>query len=89
LHQGGEGIPIELTDAERRTAIKAAKAMGLPICGVDMMRSSRGPLVLEVNSSPGFGIEKVTDINVAEKIVDYIEQTAKASRRKIKDKVGA
>jgi len=88
LHQGGEGIPIELTPAERKTAVKAAKAMGLPICGVDMMRSSRGPLVLEVNSSPGFGIEKVTGVNVAEKILDYVEEIAKAPRRK-RDKIGA
>jgi ribosomal protein S6--L-glutamate ligase len=88
LHQGGEAIPIELTPAERKTAIKAAKAMGLPICGVDMMRSARGPLVLEVNSSPGFGIEKVTGINVAEKIIDYIEDNAKSRRRKT-DKIGA
>lgn len=87
LHQGGEGLPVELTPAERRTAIKAAKAMGLPICGVDMMRSARGPLVLEVNSSPGFGIEKVTGADVAEKIIDYVEQNAKARRKK--DKVGA
>lgn len=87
LHQGGEGKPIKLTDEERKTAQKAAKAMGLPICGVDMMRSARGPLVLEVNSSPGFGIENVTGHNVAEKIIDYVEQTAKAGRRK--DRVGA
>lgn len=87
LHQGGEGIVIKLSDEERRTAIKAAKAMGLPICGVDMMRSDRGPLVLEVNSSPGFGIEKVTGRNVAEKIIEYVEQNAKSGRRK--DKVGA
>lgn len=87
LHQGGEGLPVELTVAERRTAVKAAKAMGLPICGVDMMRSSRGPLVLEVNSSPGFGIEKVTGIDIAEKIIDYVEQNAKAKRKK--DKIGA
>ncbi|MDL2341703.1 MAG: RimK family alpha-L-glutamate ligase [Patescibacteria group bacterium] len=87
LHQGGEGIPVKLTDEERKTAQKAAKAMGLPICGVDLMRSARGPLVLEVNSSPGFGIEKVTNHNVAAKILDYIEQNAKARRKK--DKVGA
>lgn len=87
LHQGGEGIPVKLTDEERKIAQKAAKAMGLPICGVDMMRSARGPLVLEVNSSPGFGIEKVTNHNVAAKILDYIEQNAKARRKK--DKVGA
>ena len=87
LHQGGEGMAIKLTDAERRTALKAAKAMGLPVCGVDMMRSSRGPLVLEVNSSPGFGIEKVTGRDVAGKILDYIEQNAKGKRRR--DRVGA
>src|ERR1700692_3458384 len=78
LHQGGEGTPIKLTDEERKTAQKAAKAMGLTIAGVDLMRSNRGPLVLEVNSSPGFGIEKITGHNVAEKIIDYIEQGAKA-----------
>lgn len=87
LHQGGSGTPIKLTEEERKTAQRAAKAMGLPICGVDMMRSERGPLVLEVNSSPGFGIEKVTERNVASKIIDYVEQAAKAGRRK--DKVGA
>lgn len=87
LHQGGEGKPIKLTDEERKTAQKAAKAMGLAICGVDMMRSNRGPLVLEVNSSPGFGIEKVTGHNVAAKILDYIEQNAKGKRRR--DRVGA
>ncbi len=87
LHQGGEGIPVKLTDEERKTAQKAAKAMGLSVCGVDMMRSERGPLVLEVNSSPGFGIENVTGHNVADKIIDYAEIVAKTGRRK--DKVGA
>ncbi|HSX05728.1 MAG TPA: RimK family alpha-L-glutamate ligase [Candidatus Saccharimonadales bacterium] len=87
LHQGGQGSTVRLTDEERKTAQKAAKAMGLPICGVDMMRSDRGPLVLEVNSSPGFGIEKVTGHNVAERIIEYVEQHAKSGRRK--DKVGA
>jgi ribosomal protein S6--L-glutamate ligase len=87
LHQGGEGTIVKLTDEERKTALRAAKAMGLSICGVDMMRSDRGPLVLEVNPSPGFGIEKVTGRNVSEKIIEYIEQNAKAKRRK--DRIGA
>jgi ribosomal protein S6--L-glutamate ligase len=87
IHQGGEGKSIKLTDEERKTAQKAAKAMGLSICGVDMMRSARGPLVLEVNSSPGFAIETVTGRNVASKILDYIEQNAKGKRRR--DRVGA
>lgn len=87
-HQGGEGVPVKLTDDERKTALKAAKAMGLPICGVDMMRSSRGPLVLEVNSSASIKTpETVTGRNVAEKIIEYIEQNAK--RRPKKDKIGA
>ena len=84
---GGEGTAIKLTDEERKTAQKAAKAMGLSICGVDMVRSERGPLVLEVNASPGFGIEKVTGRNVAEKIIEYVEQNAKKQRRK--DRIGA
>ena len=87
LHQGGEGSPVKLTDEERKTAQKAAKTMGLTICGVDMMRSSRGPLVLEVNASPGFGIEKVTGHNVAAKIIDYVEQNAQRTRKK--DRIGA
>jgi ribosomal protein S6--L-glutamate ligase len=87
LHQGGQGKVVKLTDEERKTAQKAAKAMGLPICGVDMMRSDRGPLVLEVNPSPGFGIESVTSRNVAGKILDYVEQNARGKRRR--DRVGA
>jgi len=87
LHQGGEGTSVKLTEEERKTVIKAAKAMGLSICGVDVMRSDRGPLILEVNSSPGFGIEKVTGRNVAAKIIEYVEQNANRSRRR--DRVGA
>lgn len=87
LHQGGAGVAIKLTDEERKTAIKAARTMGLNVCGVDLMRSARGPLVLEVNSSPGFGIETVVGRNVAGPIVDYIELNAK--RRNKKDKIGA
>jgi len=87
LHQGGEGVEVKLTSEERRIAIKAAKAMGLSICGVDMMRSEHGPLVLEVNASPGFAIEKVTGANVAEKVIEYAEQAAKNGHSK--DKVGA
>ncbi len=88
IHQGGQGTSIKLTDEERKTATRAAKAMGLPICGVDMMRSDKGPLVLEVNSSPGLeGIERVTKRNVAGKIIEYVEQNAHRQRRK--DRVGA
>ena len=86
-----------LVEKEKVTAIAAAKAMGLGVCGVDMIISKRGPLVMEVNSSPGLeGIEKSTNINVAAKIMDYIEKNIKPSdststvKRKIKkDTIGA
>lgn len=84
LHQGGEGVSVRLAAEERRTAIKAAKTMGLAVCGVDMMRSERGPLVLEVNVSPGFYIEKVTGANVAAKVIDYAESLTRPARRKSK-----
>jgi len=87
LHKGGEGTVVKLTDEEKKAAVKAAKAMGLNIAGVDLMRSDRGPLILEVNASPGFGIEKVTGRNVAGAIIEYVELNAK--RRNKKDKVGA
>jgi ribosomal protein S6--L-glutamate ligase len=87
IHKGGEGTIIKLTDEEKKMAIKAARAMGLHIAGVDLMRSHRGPLVLEVNASPGFGIEKITSRNVAAKIIEYVEQNANRSIKK--DKIGA
>ncbi len=87
LHQGGVGEVVKLTDVERRTAQKAAKAMGLSIAGVDMLRTASGPQVLEVNCSPGFGIEKITGRNVAASIIEYTEHSAKTGRRK--DKIGA
>lgn len=87
LHKGGEGTKVKLTEEERKMAIKAARAMGLNVAGVDLMRSARGPLVLEVNASPGFGVEKVTGRDVATPIIEYLEQNAK--RRPKKDKIGA
>jgi len=87
LHKGGEGVSVKLTENERKMAVKAAKAMGLNVAGVDLMRSNRGPLILEVNASPGFGIEKVTGRNVAGSIIEYIEMNAKRNNKK--DKIGA
>lgn len=87
LHKGGEGVSVKLTEEERKTAVKAAKAMGLHVAGVDLMRSEHGPLVLEVNASPGFGVEKITGRNVAAAVIEYVEMNAK--RRNKKDKVGA
>lgn len=89
LHRGGNANLIKLSRAEKSTALNAAKAMGLAIAGVDMLQSKRGPMVLEVNSSPGLeGIEKATGVDIAGKIVDYIETTAK-KKRLPKDKVKA
>ena len=87
LHKGASAVAVKLTEEERKVAIKAARAMGLNVAGVDMMRSERGPLVLEVNASPGFGVEKVTGRDVAGAIIEYVEMNAK--RRNRKDKVGA
>lgn len=86
-HQGGQGAMVKLTDEERKTAVKAARAMGLPICGVDIMRSERGPLVLEVNSSASIKTpELITGRDIATKIIEYVEVNAKVRHRK--DKIG-
>ena len=78
LHRGGSSKIIELTVEEKYTAILAAKAVGLGIAGVDMLQSERGPLVLEVNSSPGLeGIEKTTGEDIAGRIIAYIEKNVK------------
>ncbi|MCL6219673.1 30S ribosomal protein S6--L-glutamate ligase [Zunongwangia pacifica] len=77
LHRGGSAEAIELSDEEEIAAVKAAKAMGLGVAGVDMIQSSRGPLILEVNSSPGLeGIEKATGKDIAKTIIRYIEKHA-------------
>jgi len=74
LHRGGTGSPVQLSTAERRIALRAAKVLGLGIAGVDLLRSARGPLVLEVNASPGLeGIETVSNVDVAGAVVQNIE----------------
>tara|TARA_B100000427_G_C15478994_1_gene582050 strand:- start:342 stop:1211 length:870 start_codon:yes stop_codon:yes gene_type:complete len=74
VHRGGQTNQVKLTDQEIHIAVKACNILGLSIAGVDLMRSDRGPLILEVNSSPGFqGIESCTQINIADKIFQYIE----------------
>jgi ribosomal protein S6--L-glutamate ligase len=73
LHRGGAAARVRLTPEERSTAIRAAKAMGLRVAGVDLLRSNHGPVVMEVNSSPGLeGIEKATEVDVAGKIIDFV-----------------
>lgn len=78
VHQGGKASKVILSSQERSIAISAAKTMGLKVAGVDLIRSNYGPLVLEINSSPGLeGIEKATHVNIAGKIIQYIEKNAK------------
>jgi len=81
LHRGGSAQPVKITPAERSTALSAAKAMGLNVCGVDMLRSNHGPVVMEVNSSPGLeGVETATGIDVAAKIIEFVEKNAKPNK---------
>jgi ribosomal protein S6--L-glutamate ligase len=89
LHRGGTATVVKLTKAEKHAAITAAKKVGLDVAGVDMIPSNRGPLILEVNSSPGLeGIEGATQVDIAGKIFKYLE--VNAGKKKIqKDKVNA
>ncbi|NOU51997.1 30S ribosomal protein S6--L-glutamate ligase [Pseudoalteromonas sp. JBTF-M23] len=81
LHRGGSASLVRITPEERKTAVAAAKAMGLNVAGVDLLRSSRGPLVMEVNSSPGLeGIEKATGKDIAGMIIEFIEKNAASKR---------
>ncbi len=83
LHRGGSAATIKISPEERSTAIRAAKSMGLNVCGVDMLRANHGPVVMEVNSSPGLeGVEKATGIDVAGKIIEYLESHAKPGKTK-------
>ena len=85
LHRGGSATKIRISPEERATAIRAAKTMGLNVCGVDMLRSNHGPVVMEVNSSPGLeGFEKATGLDVATKIIEFLEVHAQAGKTKTK-----
>lgn len=81
LHRGGQALPIRITPQERQTAVRAARLMGLNVAGVDLLRSNRGPLVMEINSSPGLeGVEKATGIDVAGKIIQFLEHKLRPVR---------
>ena len=85
LHRGGSAQVIKITPEERSTALRAAKHMGLNVCGVDMLRSNHGPVIMEVNSSPGLeGIEAATGKDVAGMIVDFIAANAKVGKTRTK-----
>jgi ribosomal protein S6--L-glutamate ligase len=87
LHRGGTAELAKITPTERRTAVRAARAMGLNVAGVDLIRSNHGPLVLEVNSSPGLeGIEEASGKDVAGAIIDFIEENAKPGRTRTRGK---
>ena len=87
LHRGGSARPAKITPQERATAIAAARAMGLNVCGVDMLRSNHGPVVMEVNSSPGLeGVETATGVDVAGKIIEFIEKNAKPGKTRTRGK---
>ncbi len=77
LHRGGIGEKVRITPQERAMAVKAARTLGLNVCGVDMIRSKSGPLVMEVNSSPGIeGLEKASGVDVASLIIEFLERNA-------------
>jgi ribosomal protein S6--L-glutamate ligase len=87
LHRGGSGEMVRVTPQERSAAVAAARTLGLNVCGVDMLRSKSGPLVLEVNSSPGIeGLEKATGIDVAGLMVDFLERHAAPGQTRTKGK---
>jgi ribosomal protein S6--L-glutamate ligase len=83
LHRGGKAQSIRITPEERSTAVRAAKIMGLNACGVDMLRSNHGPVVMEVNSSPGLeGVERATGKDVAGAIIGFLEKNARPNKTK-------
>ena len=87
LHRGGSAEIIKITPEERSTAVRSAKVMGLNVAGVDLLRSNHGPVVMEVNSSPGLeGIEKATGKDVAALIIEFIEKNAKQGKTRTRGK---
>ncbi|EEX08767.1 ribosomal protein S6 modification protein [Ruegeria lacuscaerulensis ITI-1157] len=87
LHRGGSAQVVKLSPEERATAVRAAKTMGLNACGVDMLRANHGPVVMEVNSSPGLeGVEKATGLDIAGKMIEFLEKNAKPGATKTKNK---
>lgn len=89
LHRGGTAKKIKLTPEERSTAVRASKILGLNVAGVDMLRSNHGPVVMEVNSSPGLeGIERATEVDVASRVIELIEAHASKGRVKARAKKG-
>jgi ribosomal protein S6--L-glutamate ligase len=87
LHRGGRAEAIKISPEERAASVKAARSMGLNVCGVDLLRASQGPAVMEVNSSPGLeGIEQSTGVDVAGMIVEFLEKNARPGHTRTKGK---
>lgn len=87
LHRGGSAQLVKLSAEERATAVRAAKTMGLNACGVDMLRANHGPVIMEVNSSPGLeGVEKATGLDIAGMMIEYLEKNARKGATKTKGK---
>ena len=87
LHRGGKAEAVAITEDERKTALRSAEALGLNVCGVDMMRSNRGPLVIEVNSSPGIeGMETASGADVAAAIIEFLEKRARRGETQTRGK---
>ena len=87
LHRGGTASLVKISPEERKTAVRSAKIMGLNVAGVDLLQSKKGPVVMEVNSSPGLeGIEKATNKDVAGMVVEFIEKNARHGRTRTRGK---
>lgn len=87
LHRGGSAQMVKISPEERSTAVRAAKALGLNVCGVDMLRANHGAVIMEVNSSPGLeGVEKATGIDIAGKIIEFLEREAKPGKTRTRGK---
>jgi ribosomal protein S6--L-glutamate ligase len=83
IHRGGTAMTVKITPEERSTAVRAARTMGLNVCGVDILRTNHGPVVMEVNSSPGLeGIETVTGKDIAGMIIEFLEKNIKTGKTK-------
>ncbi|HUU24141.1 MAG TPA: 30S ribosomal protein S6--L-glutamate ligase [Methyloceanibacter sp.] len=87
LHRGGSAQTIKISPEERSTAVRAAKALGLNVCGVDLLRANHGAVIMEVNSSPGLeGVEKATGIDIAGKVIEFLEKEAKPGKTQTRGK---
>lgn len=85
LHRGGSADKVRLAPEERSIAVRAARTLGLNVSGVDMLRSNHGPVVMEVNSSPGLeGVEGATGVDVAGKIIEFLEKNAVANKTRVR-----